>query len=215
LFRRLSVFHRGWTIGTALAVCGEGGDTIEDMRDMLRLLRRASLIEMEEVAGELRGRYLDAIREFARGELIGVGEEESFSARHAGWATEFAEHQAPDLLTDRQSVALAMLIGEADNMRGAILWAAHHQNAETALRLTSALWRLMEIKGFYREGCARLNMALALPGSEKLPVLRSKALSGLSILAYRQAIWTRRSVVRERVSNWNANTVQRQESQML
>jgi predicted ATPase len=186
LFRRLSVFHRGWTREAALAVCGEPGEAEKDMRELLKPLRRASLIEVEEVAGEKRYRYLDAIREFAFGELTRDGEDEPFSVRHAGWAADFAERWAPDLLTDRQAISLAKLIGEADNLRGAILWAQRRQDAATALRLTSALWRLMEIKGFYREGSARLRMALELPGTENLTILRSKALSGLSILAYRQ-----------------------------
>ena len=44
----------------------------------------------------------------------------------------------------------------------------------------------MEIKGFYREGCDRLRMALGTTNTGKFPALRSKALSGLSVLAYRQ-----------------------------
>jgi predicted ATPase len=188
LFRRLSVFHRGWTTESALAVCGESGETEKDMLALLRPLRRASLIELDEMAaaGEMRYRYLDAIREFSFGELTREGEEETFSARHARWATEFAERHAPQLLTGQQSFALAKLIGEADNLREAILWATRHQHAPTALRLTGALWRVMEIKGFYRDGMARLRVALNLAGAESLPVLRSKALSGLSTLAYRQ-----------------------------
>jgi predicted ATPase len=191
LFRRLSVFHRGWTAEAALAVCGDlsqgsGGKTEKDVVELLKPLRRASLIEIEESAGVKRYRYLDPIREFALEELVKTGEEETFSARHAYWATQFAERLAPELLTGRQAISIAALVADADNLRGAILWAKDHQDAETALRLTSALWRLMEIKGFYREGCARLRMALSAPNAEKFPALRSKAFSGLSVLAYRQ-----------------------------
>jgi predicted ATPase len=186
LFQRLSVFHRGWTAEAAVAVCGEAGETEKGIVELLKPLRRASLIEIEESAGAKRYRYLDPIREFALEELEKTGEEKTFSVRHAHWATEFAERLAPDLLTGRQAISIAALVADADNLRGAILWAKDQQDAETALRLTSALWRLMEIKGFYREGCARLRMALSAPNAEKFPALRSKAFSGLSVLAYRQ-----------------------------
>lgn len=186
LFRRLAVFHRGWTVESARVVCGEPGQSEKNIFESLKLLRRASLIEVEEVAGVKRYRYLDAIREFALRELSNLGDRETFSARHARWATAFAEGLAPDLLAERQAESLATLSADADNLRGAILWAKEQQDPETALRLTVALWRVMEIKGFYRDGCARLHMALGVPGAERFPVLRSKALSGLSVLAYRQ-----------------------------
>jgi predicted ATPase len=186
LFRCLSVFNRGWTADAALTVCGEADETEKQMIELLKPLRSASLIEIEESAGLKRFRYLDPIREFAFEELSKTGEEKTFSARHAHWATELAERWAPEMLTGNQATAIATLVADADNIRGAILWAKDQQDAEMALRLTSALWRLMEIKGFYREGCARLRMALGVAAAEKFPVLRSKALSGLSVLAYRQ-----------------------------
>jgi tetratricopeptide (TPR) repeat protein len=100
---------------------------------------------------------------------------------------ELAEQGSPELLKEKQAVWLARLTAEADNLRAAILWAVERRDAERALRLTGSLWRLMEIKGFYREGCARLRMALDMPESAGFPQLRSKALSGLSVLAYRQS----------------------------
>src|SRR5262249_45264035 len=167
--------------------CGEPGETEDELRDkMLAPLRRVSLIETESSAGEMRYRYLDPIREFASGKLSRVDGAGQFDARHAKWAAEFAQLWGPKLITDRQSLALAKLLSEADNFRAAILWGQQQKDAETVLRLTTGLWRLMEIKGLYLDGSKRLKMAMSLPGAEKLYVLRSKALSGLSILAYRQ-----------------------------
>lgn len=167
-------------------VCGEPNETREGIQELMKPLRRASLVEAEEVAGENRLRYLDAIREFAFAELAKEGRDKELAALHARWATELAERWQPRLLTGEQAVALAKLIAEADNFRAAILWAHEWQDAEIALRVTSALWRLMEIKGFYRDGESRLRMALGVPGAKNFPLLRSKALSGLSILAFRQ-----------------------------
>jgi predicted ATPase len=186
LFRRLSVFHRGCTWEAATAVCGDGGQSEGEVLDLLKALLDASLLEMEEAAGERRFRYLESIREFAARELEQAGEVEIYAERHAQWCMELAEQGSPGLLKDKQALWLARLTAEADNLRAAILWAVGRRDAERALRLTGSLWRLMEIKGFYREGCARLRMVLAMPESARFPQLRSKALSGLSVLAYRQ-----------------------------
>jgi len=186
LFRGLSVFSHGWTIEAALIVCGEPNETIKSIQELMKPLRRASLIEAEEVAGENRFRYLDAIREFAFVELVKEGRDKELGARHARWAMEFAERWQPRLFTEEQAVALTKLIVEADNCRAAILWAHQWKDTEMVLRLTSALWRLMEIKGFYREGESRLRMALQVPGAKSFPLLCSKTLSGLSILAFRR-----------------------------
>lgn len=97
---------------------------------MLKPPRRASLVEIEESAGVKRYRYLDPIREFALKELENADEEKTFSARHAHWATELAERLAPDLLTGRQAISIAALVADADNLRGAILWAKDQQDAE-------------------------------------------------------------------------------------
>jgi hypothetical protein len=130
--------------------------------------------------------HLDPIREFALDELKRSGEDQTLSAYHAGWAVELAESQSEKLLNEEQSSALEVLTCEAANLREALVWAKMQGNAETALRLTGALWRVMEIKGFYKPACEQLQMALKLPGADSLHVLRSKSLSGLSVLAYRQ-----------------------------
>ena len=97
LFRRLSVFCRGWTIEAALMVCGEPSETSKDIQELMKALRRASLIEVDEVAGEKRFRYLDSIREFAFAELAKEGRDKELASRHARWASEFAERWQPRL----------------------------------------------------------------------------------------------------------------------
>jgi tetratricopeptide (TPR) repeat protein len=186
LFRRLSVFKRGWTIEAARRVCAEPHETDTAIQRLMDSLWRASLIEVEEVAGRNRFSYLDIIREFAHKELEKEDQDKELAFRHARWATEFAGHWQPRLLTKEQGVALPKLFAEVGNFREAFQWACQCQNAEIALRLTSALWRLMEIKGFYSKGEEYLQKALELPGCEKFPLFRAKAFGGLGILAYRR-----------------------------
>lgn len=186
LFRNLCVFHRGWTIEAAVAVCGEAGESKKSIQGLLKSLRHASLIEVEAVPEEDRYRYLDPIREFALDELKAAGEPDTLHGRHVQWAMGYAESWSPKLLERESGVALAKLVGEADNLRGAIFWARDRQDAETTLRITTALWRVFEIRAFYREGAGRLEMALGMPGAEKFPVLQAKAYGGLTMFAYRQ-----------------------------
>jgi predicted ATPase len=185
IFVQLSVFQHGWMSEAALTVCGECGETEADILNLLRVLRRASLIEVGELAGEKRYRYLDSIREFAS-EMANAEEQQTLRRRHAQWAAGFAERWSPELLGEQQATALERMIAELDNLSAALDWAVKGNIPEIALRITSALWLMMEIKGLYREGRELLSKALKLPGTEKLAVLRSKALSGLSRLAFCQ-----------------------------
>lgn len=204
LFNRLSVFRRGWTIEAARRVCAESHETDTDIQKLMDSLGRVSLIETEEVAGRNRFSYLDIIREFAHKKLEQEGQDKELAVRHARWATEFAEYWQPRLLTKEQVVALPRLFAEVGNFREAFQWACQCHNAEIALRLTSALWRLMEIKGFYSKGEEYLQKALELPGAEKFPLFRAKAFGGLGILAYRRGDleaserWSRQRLALER-----------------
>ena len=186
LFRQLSVFSRGCTVGAALEVCGEPAETETGIQDLLLALQRNSLAEQEDVANERRYRYLDSIREFAAQELARNQQDKPILLRHANWAAAFAERWSPELLGKEQADALAHLVAEIDNLRAAFAWAYDQKVPDIALRIAGALWLMTEIKGLYREGREMLSKALEMPGLDSLPVLRSKALSGLSRLAFCQ-----------------------------
>ena len=185
-FLRLSIFHRGWTWEAAVEICREKPQNEFDVLRLMNQLHRMSLIVVEEKAGQKRFRLLDSIREFARDRLIEAGEENSLVPRHAAWFLQLAEKAAPEFLKRNQKQWLDTLAIEVDNLRAAILWAVTVRQAESALRLTASLWRLMEIRGFYREGIDRLKTVLEMPETMTYPELRSKAMSGLGMLLYRQ-----------------------------
>jgi predicted ATPase len=186
LFRRLAVFHRGWTWPAAAAICRNSDQDDFDIYALMKRLHRESLVAVNDFGGEKRFRLLDSIREFAQENLAAAGEEASITERHARWFAGLAEQAAPELLKKSQAQWLDRITADADNLRAAIQWAAERSDTELALRLTASLWRFTEIKGFYRDGSDRLRFVLAMPGGEDFPALRSKALSGLGVLAYRQ-----------------------------
>jgi predicted ATPase len=199
LFCRLSIFHRGWTLEGAAAICGEEQKDVPeadrfihktqqelDIVKRLGQLYHRSLLVSEETNGKKRFRLLDAIRAYAQRQLANAAEQSGIAERHAKWFVGLAEKAEPEFLKKDQAQWLDALTAEADNLRAAIQWAVANCETEIALRLTGALWRLTEIRGYYSEGIYRLKMALDLPGSTAYPALRSKALSGLGVLFYRQ-----------------------------
>jgi predicted ATPase/DNA-binding XRE family transcriptional regulator len=92
LFRRLSVFARGWwTLEAAEAVCGAKGERPGDVLDALQALVDESLVVQGEGAdGEARYRLLELIREYALERLEASGEAETLRRRHAEYCLALA-----------------------------------------------------------------------------------------------------------------------------
>ncbi len=186
LFRRLSIFHRGWTLEAAASVCSEPHQDEFDILRLLNQLHSMSLMTVEERNGRKRFRLLDFVREYAIERLRDVREDLSLATKHARWFATLAEKAEPELLKKDQAHWLETLALDADNLRGSILHCVANKDAETALRLTGSLWRMMEIRGFYTEGIDRLKAVLAMPEAADFPKLRAKVVSGLGMLVYRQ-----------------------------
>jgi tetratricopeptide (TPR) repeat protein len=184
LFHRVSIFRRGWTWEAATAICREGSQNDLAINRLLNELYRMSLIVVDDIKGTKRFRLLDFVREYATEKLAGEGA--LVAERHANWYLDFAEKLVPELLKKDQAKRLDELAAEADNFRAAIAWAVDSGRVGFALQITGSLWRLMEIRGFYREGRERLSRALGMPGAAAYPQWRGRALSGLGMMAYRQ-----------------------------
>jgi tetratricopeptide (TPR) repeat protein len=73
---------------------------------------------------------------------------------------------------------------EHDNLRAALDWAAEDDRVEAGLRLSAALARFWEIRGYLAQGRARLHVFVS--GSGGPPELRAKALNAAAVLAQRQ-----------------------------
>src|SRR5262249_9106822 len=81
-FARLSVFHDGWTLEQAEAVCAARGDPPFAALATLEQLNTDSLIAADERAGEMRYRMLETVRAYAEDRLRASGEEEAIRERH-------------------------------------------------------------------------------------------------------------------------------------
>src|SRR5215204_3917021 len=117
LFRRLSVFAGGWTLGAAEAAGAGDGDEGEDVLDLLSGLVNKSLV-VAEATGEGGMRYgmLEPIRQYAREKLEGSEEAEVIRRGHALWFLAFAEEAEPELRREHQGAWLERLETEYDNI---------------------------------------------------------------------------------------------------
>ena len=181
LFARFSVFVGGADLGAAEAVCG---DAAIDVLDGLAGLVDQSLVGQEEVDGEPRFAMLFTIRDFAHEQLAKLDDATAVADRHAGVYLALAEASAPGLTGSDQKRLLDRLVLENGNLRGALTWSIEHGNAETALRLGSALWRFWQMRGMLSEGADWLDRILAIPETAAFPRERAGTLEAAGGVAY-------------------------------
>jgi len=192
LLRRLSVFAGGWTLEAAETVC-PGGDVESDkVLDLLAGLVDRSLVLVEETAGGAsRYRLLETVRQYGRGRLRASGEEERTKTRHRDWCLLLAEEAERHLQGPEASAWVDRLETEHDNLRAALEWCKTVEGgAEYWLRLAGALWRFWDMRGYWTEGRAWLDGALAQTADESTPS-RVKVIIGAAYLASYQGDFDR------------------------
>jgi predicted ATPase/class 3 adenylate cyclase/DNA-binding XRE family transcriptional regulator/catechol 2,3-dioxygenase-like lactoylglutathione lyase family enzyme len=193
LFRRLSVFAGGCTLDATEVVCivpKEAAPLELDLLDGFSALVDHSLVQQREEDGEPRFGMLQVIREYAREQLKGSGEEQALRRAHAEYFLELAERArrqetGPETVTWRDR-----LEREHDNLRAALGWAREQGEVELGLRLAVALTWFWVRRGYLREGRAWLEGLLALAAGEaeaarapRLAVVRAKALLNAGVFA--------------------------------
>ena len=180
LFRRLSAFAGGWTIGAAEAVCSGDGIDERDVLDVLSALVNKSLVVTEtSEAGGSRYRFLEPVHHYARERLEASGESEAIGRRHAAFYLALAEEAEPRLRGKDQATWSRRLDAELDNLRAALLWLTERGEGEMCLRLGSALLFFWTWRGSLQEGRRWLESGLVMGGAVAETV-RAKALNSLA-----------------------------------
>ena len=185
LFRTLSVFVGGFTIGAAMALAGE--DRELDVLDGITSLLDKSLIRrMTAIDGEPRYYLLETVREYGLEQLVASGEEIPARNAHVAWVLSLAEQAELELLGRDQRQWLKQLDAEHPNLRAALEWLEHTGNVETRLRVASLIWWFWYVRGHLSEGRAWLEGALA-EREHVSPLSAAKALFAVSMLTFGQA----------------------------
>ena len=181
LFRRLSVFAGGWTLRTAEEICSGQGIETTAVVDLVTQLVDKSMVLLETRLEMARYRFLEPIRQFALEHLESSGEAAVWRARHADGVLALAVLGEAHLAGLEEIASLDRLELEHDNVRLALRWYVALPDGESALRLSTAMWRFWERRGHYQEGCGWLDRALA--GADTAPAAaRGNALNALAML---------------------------------
>jgi predicted ATPase/DNA-binding CsgD family transcriptional regulator len=188
LLRRLSAWA-SWSLEMAEKICADHLLLQEDMVDLLTALADKSLAEVEpEVLGQARYRLLETVREYAAERLALAGETTSMDRGRRDYTLREIE----------QSFAIGMAItpapwsarvdvfrradAEAANVTEVLGSCLADGDAETGLRLGTALSPVWIVRGTFAEGAAWIERFLAVPAAVPDSV-RGPALVGLAQLA--------------------------------
>jgi predicted ATPase/DNA-binding SARP family transcriptional activator len=178
-FRRLAVFHGGWTLDAAEAIIAGDDIPAGDAFDLLDHLVNRSMVVLEP-GSPSRYRMLETLRQFAVEQLAASGERDAAAARQATFFRHFAEVAEQRLQGRGQRPALQQLRNEHPNLRAALSWlSADPSRIEDGLRLAGSLalfWHL----GRHVEGREVLSKLIAIPGASQQA--RARALQAVSIV---------------------------------
>jgi predicted ATPase/class 3 adenylate cyclase len=123
LFRRLSFFAGGWTLGAAGEVCA--GD---DVLDLLSALVDKSLVVAEPGGEQQRYGLLESTRDYARERLARSGELETIARAHAEAYLALAERLNSMFDSTPDRVWLLQTEPELENWRAALAWSLGARN---------------------------------------------------------------------------------------
>jgi non-specific serine/threonine protein kinase len=186
-----------------------------EVLDLLtRLVEKSLVVYEEDDQGRGRYRLLETVRQYARDRLLESGQGGQFRDQHLEQFLALSEEAEPRLTGPEQAAWLARLEAEHDNLRAALDWSVeratlsvegsgsqrltlHAQRptpnaqrstlpAGTGLRLCGALRRFWEVRGHLSEGRQRCAAVLFHPVAQQRTAVRSKAMNGAGLLAWRQ-----------------------------
>lgn len=192
VFRRLSPFAGGWTLGASEAVASDGGVAEGEVLGLLYGLAEKSLVVAEAIGegDSVRYRLLEPVRQYAREKLEASGEADAVGRRHAAFFLALAEEAEPELKGGaRQWAWLERLEADHDNLRAAISWSLNDE-PERALRLAAALARFWEIRSYVSEGRGWLEAVLRRNGAADA-ALRARASTEAGTFAWCQGNYDR------------------------
>jgi predicted ATPase len=162
LFRHLCVFVGGCSLEAVRAVCYPEQEAEETVLDELAALVDNSLLrQVPADDDEPRFEMLDTIHAYGRQLLAEGGELAQLQRAHAVYFLGLAERAEPGLATERQGIWLDRLEPEFANIQAVLDWALEWGEVELAVRLGSALWWFLWLRGHFSEMRWRLDQALA------------------------------------------------------
>lgn len=158
LWNQLSIFAGGFELDAAEQVCGPGLSDAE-LLDAVAALVDKSILIREDTDGTVRFRMLETIQEYGRSRARDDGEDAELDRRQRDWCEQLVLAAEGDWVGPRQLQWVARLERELPNLRKALTFSVS-EGAESALRMTAALYPFWTIRGRLTEGRRWLEHAL-------------------------------------------------------
>ncbi|HEX5721848.1 MAG TPA: adenylate/guanylate cyclase domain-containing protein [Acidimicrobiia bacterium] len=183
LFMRLAVPAGGCTLEAVEAIANPGSELGMETLVGIASLIDQSLVKRGHSAGESRFGMLETIRDFGRARLEAEGSLEEIRERHLRYYRDLVERAEPHLFSTQALPWVDRIEAEHANIRAALSYALELSDAESGLRVGTAMWRFWFLRGYLREGRLWLEAVLALE-SGAVSASRAKAYTGLGGLTY-------------------------------
>lgn len=178
LFRRLAVFHGGFTLDAVEAVMPDGTDTLGQLEE---LVAHSLVLRDADHPGTVRFRLLEPVAQFAA-EVLAAEADEERDARdaHLDFFLRLSEDTEPGYRGDGTRDALATTEREHANMVAAIEWALASGQGDLAGRTAWALWLFWWLRGRLLDGRRLLQGVLAQDVSDPVRVRAHAALGAMT-----------------------------------
>jgi predicted ATPase/DNA-binding SARP family transcriptional activator/Tfp pilus assembly protein PilF len=187
LLRQLSVFAGGCTLDAATAVgaAASSDRSREPVEGLLAELAQRSLVQVGGQAGAVRYSLLETMRQYARDQLIAVGESDAAHDRHCTWYLDQLSQAGAAAGTAERGVWLSRLELDLDNLRAALTLCMQSSSGRQAMLLRAEpIAHLCLLRGYIPEG--RRWLGAALQDRSDLISRRAAALNALATLTSEQ-----------------------------
>jgi len=175
LFRRLAVFHGGFTLDAAVAVMTDTGLDVAAVMDGVANLVTKSLVVMDATQGATRWCLLETTRAYALDKLDESGDREWLARRHAGYFRDLFARAETELKTRPAAEWRADYLRQIDDLRAALDWAfSANGDAPAGVALTAAAVPLWVQLSLMEECRDRVRQALTLARPASIWTLGSK-----------------------------------------
>ncbi|NNF35343.1 MAG: helix-turn-helix domain-containing protein, partial [Saprospiraceae bacterium] len=188
LFRRLSVFSRGFTIEAVEEVCYDNEESSINAIDEIESLMDKGLLE--KMGEEGRFNLLQTIKDFALEKLVSAQEYEQFFYKHALYFSSFSEILARGTEGERQKQRMILGLSEEANIAAAmdyLVFQAEKGNSsarDVGLNICGNLWMYWHIRG--KHSSTKENILSLLDGAkdDKPSLAKCRALFCLHVSTF-------------------------------
>ncbi|HYW87091.1 MAG TPA: hypothetical protein VFB50_04940, partial [Chloroflexota bacterium] len=181
LFDQVSVFAGSFSLDAMEEVCAS--DPLTALDSLARLVNQSLVVATSDDAGDRRYSLLETLRAYGRERLRERGELTLLRKKLTDWVLARAEEAGAALRGPGQAPWLRWAEREHHNIRSALDWAVTSGDANTALRLVSALWWSWLLHDRWTEAHEWLEHALNMAGAATRTPARGRALHGAGATA--------------------------------